>query len=156
MHVGRTNQKLYFADLSLKQAKQCTDQQSRHCFNESAIFHLKGTVTAFLQELKIYYAVSGDVLSIYDLDEKIIAKGQVSMEVLQLKQYVEDDFLAELEHTYEQIWSSTQQVVKRQSNSEIQLFNQEDSGLPDIETLESWQLKLKHFIDECREQMGES
>lgn len=157
MHVGRTNQKLYFVDLSLKQAKQCVDLQSAQCFIESAIFHLKGTVTAFLQEIKVYYSLAGNMTSIDILDKTIREKGQVSFEVLRLKhQYEHGGFLAELEYAYQSVCLAPQNSVKKQSISEIKLINKDDFMLPDHVILESWRLGLKQLIDECRVQMGES
>lgn len=159
-HADRTNQKLYFCRLACQQAEQTDHIQQAQAYREAAVFHLHGSVLAFLQELVRYYRLNDMQPTLKSIEEQMAAKGQVSPEVNVLQKLAKDGFLAELKRAYRLAQyapepSAPEPEEETSSNLIIKVTQSPQAWLPDTQILREWQRELTELIDGFRNEMVE-
>ena len=159
-HADRTNQKLYFARLSCQQAEQLEHVQQIQALRESAVFHLQGAVLAFLQELVRYYRLTEARPTLQNVEQHMAERGQVSPEILVLKQLSTDGFLAELNRAYRACQYAPEPTApepedETSSNLIIKVTQSPQAWLPDTQILREWHAELVGLIDGFRNEMVE-
>ena len=159
-HADRTNQKLYFARLSCQQAEQIEHVQQIQAHREAAVFHLQGAVLAFLQELVRYYRLNEIQPTFKSIEEAMAVKGQVSPEIVVLKQLAQDGFIAELKRAYRLAQyapepSAPEPENETSSNLIIKVTQSPQAWLPDSKILREWHKELTELIEGFRNEMVE-
>ena len=159
-HADRTNQKLYFARLACQQAEQTEHVQQAQAYREAAVFHLHGTILAFLQELVRYYRLNDLQPTLKSIEEQMAAKGQVSPEIAVLQQLAQDGFIAELKRAYRMCQyapepSTPEPESETSSNLIIKVTQSPQAWLPDTAILREWHHDLANLIDGFRNEMVE-
>lgn len=159
-HADRTNQKLYFARLACQQAQSIEHVQQAQAQREAAVFHLHGTVLAFLQELVRYYRLNDTQPSFDSIEEKMAVKGHISPEIVVLKQLAKDGFIAELQRAYRlSLYTPEPETPTAEdeasSNLIIKVTQSPQAWLPDTQILRDWHHQLTELIDGFRNEMVE-
>ncbi len=159
-HADRTNQKLYFARLACQQAEQIEHVQQAQAYREAAVFHLHGSLLAFLQELARYYRLNDSQPTLKSIEEQMADKGQVSPEVVVMQQLAKHGFIAELKRAYRlcQYAPEPNAPVPEEepsSNLIIKVTQGPQSWLPDVKILREWHRELTQLIDGFRNEMVE-
>ena len=160
LHADRTNQKLYFARLACQSAEQTEHVQHAQAQREAAVFHLHGALLAFLQELSRYYRLNETQPTFKSIEEAMAAKGQVSPEIVVLKQLAQDGFIAELKRAYRLAQyapepSAPEPENETSSNLIIKVTQSPQAWLPDSKILREWHKELTELIEGFRNEMVE-
>ena len=159
-HADRTNQKLYFARLACQQAEQIEHVQQAQAYREAAVFHLHGSLLAFLQELARYYRLNDSQPTLKSIEEQMADKGQVSPEVVVMQQLAKHGFIAELKRAYRLCQYAPEPNApvpeeETSSNLLIKVTQGPQSWLPDVKILREWHRELTQLIDGFRNEMVE-
>lgn len=159
-HADRTNQKLYFSRLSCQQAEASEQIQQIQAYREAAVFHLHGTVLAFLQELVRYYRLNDPSPTLKSIEEQMTAKGHVSPEITVLQKLAKQGFIAELNRAYRMCQyapepSTHEPEQETSSNLIIKVTQTPQAWLPDVAILREWHRNLTQLIDGFRNEMVE-
>lgn len=159
-HADRTNQKLYFTRLACQQAEQSENLQQAQAQREAAVFHLHGALLAFLQELSRYYRLNETQPTFKSIEEAMAVKGQVSPEIVVLKQLAQDGFIAELKRAYRLAQyapepSAPEPENETSSNLIIKVTQSPQAWLPDSKILREWHKELTELIEGFRNEMVE-
>lgn len=160
-HADRTNQKLYFARLSVLQADKAENSQIAQASREAAVFHLQGAVLAFLQELVRYYKLTDRHPTFASIKEKMALRGQVSPEIAIMERLAQSGFIAELNRAFAfctyapEPAEPTFDDEHASSNLIIKVTQSPLAWLPDIQILREWHHDLVTLIDSFRNEMVE-
>jgi hypothetical protein len=159
-HADRTNQKLYFARLSVLQATKADTTQIAQSSREAAVFQLHGAVLAFLQELVRYYKLTDRRPTLVSIKEKMALRGQVSPEITILEQLSKSGFLAELNRAFAACEYAPEppEPVFDDNHSSNLIFKVTQSPLawlPDTQILNEWHQELVSLIEGFRNEMVE-
>lgn len=158
-HSDRTNQKLYFARLSLSAAEQ-TSHQEKQCYQESTVSHLYQAVFAFLQELSRYYQLNDLEPTLESLKLKLEQKGQVSPEILVLEALWKTGFLAELKMAYYHCIYTPSPLIPQYEDETashliIKVTQTPQAWLPDTAILREWYQEIMTLLEGFRAEMIE-
>lgn len=159
--ADRTNQKLYFCRLACKAAAEANNQQlyQGHC--ETAIFHLQGTLLAFLQELTHYYGLTLPQPSVESIKQALAQRTQVSPEIQRLEQLLTNGFLADVMRAYMRCQyapkpeAQVQQTGTASSDLIVNVVTLSNQWLPDDTTIREWRQQFVELIEQLRTGMAE-
>lgn len=159
-HADRTNQKLYFARIACQQAEQVKDEniQLYQAYRESAIFHLYGAYTAFLQELVRFYRLSDLQPSLESIEQALAQKGQISPEVNQLKHASQTGCLRLiLRNYYASLYTPEPKPSEAEQESQliIKAIQTPQHWLAESEQLKDVYQQLLTLIEDLRREMVE-
>ena len=165
--ADRTNQKLYFCRLACKAAQGAENKQLYQADCETAIFHLQGALLAFLQELSHYYGLSAVQPTLESIKRELSERTQISPEILQLEQLLQNGFLAEVMRAYERcqyapkpdavVGIMTPEADAKQSSSDliVNVVTLSNQWLPDDATIREWRQQFLDLIEQLRGGMAE-
>ena len=157
--IGRTNEKLYHAQLHLEAWAQLQGDEERFnprawalSYSESVLFHLELAWESFLAEIAEFYKVPRPQ-DLTDLGRQLQAAGIVSPEWAQLQAAAEDvtSFLAQLLTAYAHLRVPSPEAATATAVGRVAVA---EPG-PDRERLHAWWQGLRALIDAQRRQMQE-
>lgn len=161
--ADRTNQKLYFCRLACQAAGSSNDKQLYQAHCETAIFHLYGTLLAFLQELSQFYGLQETAPTLANIEEALDTRTQISPEVMRLKQLLEKGFLANIERAYQrclyavppEALADTSMTSTASKDLIVNVVTLSNQCLPDESTIREWRQQFLELIEQLRAGMVE-
>lgn len=162
--ADRTNQKLYFCRLSCQAAGSTNDKQLYQAHCETAIFHLHGSLLAFIQELGHFYSLNMTAPTLLDIEQALSERTQVSPEIQRLQQLQQQGFVANIERAYQRCLYAVppDTLIEDRSSSDINapdlivnVVTLSNQWLPDEATIREWRQQLLELIEQLRAGMVE-
>ncbi|MFB2537983.1 MULTISPECIES: DUF6586 family protein [unclassified Acinetobacter] len=160
-HADRTNQKLYFAQLTLNQMQDVANQQQLLALQESCNFHLYGAILALVQEIARFYHTKANLVQhdIRTLMQDLTQHNAYSPELQRVGQLLQEGFLADIVHAYQDCLAnpkpSTQAAVARDDMLLIATSNAIDDHRPDAKQLQAWHQMLQQLVMQLRDGLQE-
>lgn len=164
----RTNQKIYFAGLTLELLKQAEAGEvdnavaCAQAHREAALFHLYGAVLGLCQEITGYYRTDDEPDT--DLSRWLAQAGQAQSPTPERSELAElwrdaNSWLALLLKHYQQLLAPVAEVKKAKIDptlAVIQVVQVEPTEAPlDAQTLEQWRQALKAHVLRFRQSLSE-
>lgn len=162
--ADRTNQKLYFCRLACQAASNSSDKQLYQAHCETAIFHLYGTLLAFMQELSQFYGLSLTAPTLADIEQALAVRTQISPEVQRLKLLQQSGFLANIERAYQRclyavIPDETDEPAAVLETAPrdliVNVVTLSNQWLPDEASIREWRTQWLELLEQLRGGMVE-
>lgn len=162
--ADRTNQKLYFCRLSCQTAGSTNDKQLYQAHCETAIFHLHGAFLAFIQELSHFYSLNMTAPTLFEIEQTLSERTQVSPEIQRLQQLQQQGFIANIERAYQRcLYAVPPNTVVDETPSNhyaspdliVNVVTLPNQWLPDEATIREWRQQLLELIEQLRAGMVE-